>query len=492
MSLINKGTISAQFQTILNGLNLPNEQLTRLVTLLKTSINAGSPNSSLISHLQSLIATATDLEDVALLVLAADALSSDLTVSVSSLSELENNSNISPGSIFFVKSSLAGAPYIKKSDGTWVLIDPSLQPVELENAWAWGSNGQGRLGDDSTTSSSSPVSVVGGYTDWVEISAGQEHTAAVRANGTAWAWGRNTNGRLGDNSTTSRSSPVSVVGGFTDWVEISAGGTHTAAVRANGSAWAWGFDSSGQLGDNSFTAKSSPVSVVGGFTDWVQISAGGGAFDGHTAAVRANGTAWAWGLNSYGRLGDDSTTNRSSPVSVIGGFTDWVQISAGGTHTAAVRANGSAWAWGRNGYGRLGDNSTTDRSSPVSVVGGFTDWVQISAGAAHTAALRANGTAWAWGNNGNGRLGDDSAANRSSPVSVVGGFTDWVGISAGTAHTAAVRANGTAWAWGDNGRGRLGDNSTTSRSSPVSVVGGFTDWVQISAGNGHTAGVRTG
>jgi alpha-tubulin suppressor-like RCC1 family protein len=363
------------------------------------------------------------------------------------------------------------------------------------NLWAWGCNSSGRLGDNSTTSRRSPVSVVGGFTDWVQINSGWGHIAAVRADGSAWAWGDNNQGRLGDNSTAFRSSPVSVVGGYTDWVQISGGDGHTAAVRANGTAWCWGSNGQGQLGDDTSgfgTNKSSPVSVVGDYTNWVEISAGRH----HTAAVRANGSAWAWGENNNGRLGDNSTAFRSSPVSVVGGYTDWVQISAGEFHTAAVRANGTAWAWGNNGSGRLGDDSTTDRSSPVSVVGGFTDWVQISAGnnlfsSSHTAAVRANGTAWCWGFNGTGQLGDNSITSRLSPVSVVGGFTDWVQISANFSHTAALRANGTAWAWGNNGFGQLGDNSTTSRRSPVSVVGSFTDWVGISAGWNHTAGVRS-
>jgi alpha-tubulin suppressor-like RCC1 family protein len=126
------------------------------------------------------------------------------------------------------------------------------------------------------------------------------------------------------------------------------------------------------------------------------------------------------------------------------------------------------------------------------VVGGFTDWVQISACGAHSVAIRANGTAWAWGSNSSGQLGinESTLSSYSSPVSVVGGFTDWVQISAGQSHTAAVRANGTAWAWGDNGSGRLGDGTTTNRSSPVSVVPGFIDWAQISAGGSFTLGIR--
>ena len=297
------------------------------------------------------------------------------------------------------------------------------------------------------------------------------------------AWGANGTGQLGDNTTITRSSPVSVVGGFTDWVQVS-GSNRGLGIRANGSAWAWGCNLSGRLGDNTTTARSSPVSVVGGFTDWVQVAAGYV----HSLGVRANGTAWAWGGNTQGRLGDGTTTSKSSPVSVVGGFTDWILV-AGASHSLGIRANGSAWGWGFNQYGRLGDGTTTDRSSPVSVVGGFTDWVQVAAGFGHSIGLRANGSAWAWGANGSGQIGDGTTTSKSSPVSVVGGFTDWVQVS-GNSHSLGLRANGTAWAWGGNGNGELGDNTATSRLSPVSVIGGFTDWVQVSDGNGFSLGLR--
>jgi alpha-tubulin suppressor-like RCC1 family protein len=361
---------------------------------------------------------------------------------------------------------------------------------EIIPLWNWGNNLSGQLGDNTTTNRSSPVSIVGGFTDWVQVSCGLSNTVAIRANGTAWGWGRNNFGQLGDGSTTNRSSPVSVVGGFTDWVQLgSSGQYHRAGIRLNGTAWSWGRNGYGSLGDNTTTNRSSPVSVVGGFTDWVQVSCGLS----NTVAIRANGTAWGWGRNYWGNLGDNTTTNRSSPVSVVGGFTDWVQIAGGEQHTAAIRSNGTAWAWGQNYLGQLGNNTTTNRSSPVSVVGGFTDWVQVSCGSYHTVAIRANGTAWAWGSNNSGQVGDNTATSRSSPVSVVGGFTDWVQISASSrsAFAVAIRANGTAWAWGLGASGNLGDGSTTNRSSPVSVVGGFTDWVQISAGALNAAALRS-
>jgi alpha-tubulin suppressor-like RCC1 family protein len=361
----------------------------------------------------------------------------------------------------------------------WLTLDGRLlrQDTIFGDALSWGCNSSGQLGDRTVTNRSSPVSVVGGFNDWCQISAGDCHGLGLRSNGTAWAWGNNSSGRLGDNSTVNKSSPVSVVGGFTDWCQVSAGNTHNLGVRTNGTAWAWG-PNGGALGDNSTTDRSSPVSVVGGFTDWCQVSASSG----HSLGVRTNCTAWAWGSNGFVQLGDNTNTNRSSPVSVVGGFTDWCQVSAGSFHSLGVRTNGTAWAWGWNSSGRLGDNSSiTARSSPVSVVGGFTDWCQVSAGGGHSIGVRTNGTAWAWGGNNNGVLGTCNLTSRSSPVSVVGGFTDWCQVSAGASHNLGLRTNGTAWAWGYNGKGELGDNTTVAKSSPVQLVGGFTDWYQISA-----------
>jgi alpha-tubulin suppressor-like RCC1 family protein len=379
----------------------------------------------------------------------------------------------------------SGAATFEFYNGT-VWVDMA---TEKRVIWSWGNNYGGALGDNTTTMRNSPVSVVGGITNWTQITTGEAVTGAIRADGTAWAWGYNRFGRLGDNTTVNRSSPVSVVGGITNWVEILPG-EKTVARRADGTAWSWGRNNSGQLGDNTTVDKSSPVSVVGGITNWVQIS--GGPF--HTAGRRSDGTIWTWGVNYRGRLGDNTTVNRSSPVSVVGGITNWVDVSGKGS-TTAVRADGTAWCWGRNNRGQLGDNTTVSRSSPVSVVGGITNWTQIGNGYFSTTALRTNGTIWSWGRNSYGQLGDNTTVDKSSPVSVVGGITDWVQISVGNEHVAALRANGTIWTWGFNGgyvnTGALGDGTFQNRSSPVSVVGGFTDWVQISAGGSHTAALRS-
>ena len=326
--------------------------------------------------------------------------------------------------------------YYHSVSGVWInKLDSEIYNY-ANRLFLWGCNGQGRLGDYTTIDRSSPVSVAGGFTDWKQVSAGWCHSIGIRTNGTAWGWGDNGNGKLGDDTTINRSSPVSVVGGFTDWCQVGAGAAHSLGVKYDGTLWAWGCNVVGQLGDNTSTNRSSPVSVVGGFTDWCQVSAGG-----QSLGVRTNGTAWAWGCNVCGRLGDNTTIHRSSPISIVGGFTDWCQLSAGQEHSLGVRTNGTIWGWGDNGQGRLGDNTAIARSSPVSVVGGFTDWCQVSAGAYRSLGVRTNGTAWAWGRNQCGQLGDNTTISRSSPVLVVGGFTDWYRVSEGfaTKHNVGIR-----------------------------------------------------
>ncbi len=487
MTQINKSAIISQLTTDISSLTVGAEDNEALLLYLKTALNAGVSAENIVTELEARIGNASTSDSIITLVhlvKSLELITKDRSITVSDVDDLSVINDIGKGSIVFVENE--NETYILMSTGIW---EPLFRTVILgQNAYAWGSNGSGQLGDSTSADRSSPVSLVGGFTDWISANAGNSHSLGVRANGTLWAWGYNFRGQLGDDTSILRSSPVSVVGGFTDWISVSAGGGQSLGIRSNGTIWAWGINGSGQLGDNTTTSRSSPVSVVGGFTDWISASAGGS----HSLGVRANGTLWAWGSNGSGQLGDNTIANRLSPVSVVGGFADWISVSAGSVHSIGVRANGTLWAWGSNGSGRLGDGTDATRSSPVSVVGGFTDWVSASGGGLHSLGVRANGTLWAWGYNSSGQLGNNTLTDHSSPVSVVGGFTDWISASGGEYHNIALRANGTLWAWGSNGTGRLGDGTTTSRSSPVSVIGGFTDWISASAGYSHSLVIRSG
>ncbi|QIX62871.1 hypothetical protein HER32_17500 [Hymenobacter sp. BT18] len=266
--------------------------------------------------------------------------------------------------------------------------------------------------------------------------AGTNHTVAVRADGTLWAWGRNNFGQLGNNTTTDSAVPVQVGTGIT-WVSASAGLYHTVAVRADGTLWAWGYNFYGQLGNNTTSSSLVPVQVGTG-TTWVSAAAGG---DGHTVAVRADGTLWAWGRNNSGQLGNNSLTDSPVPVQV-GAGTTWVSAGANNLHTVAVQADGTLWAWGFNGTGQLGNNSTTNSRVPVQV-GAATTWGSAAAGDAHTVGEQSCGAVWAWGRNSSGQVGDGTNTQRNSPVLVYSPISLLTFTPASAAPGATVVVTGT-------------------------------------------------
>jgi alpha-tubulin suppressor-like RCC1 family protein len=251
--------------------------------------------------------------------------------------------------------------------------------------------------------------------------------------------------------------------------------------------WGCGDNGSGRIGDNSAVNKSIPVTVSGGGTNWKQVSSGGS----HTGAIKSDGTLWTWGYNSTGQLGNNSASARSSPGTVSGGGTTWSKISCGSSTTIAIKTDGTLWNWGRDGYGELGDNSVVNKSSPVTVAGGGTTWQQCAGGANFTAAIKLDGTLWTWGRNNYGQLGNNSASDRSSPGTVSGGGTTWKYVSICFGVSTAIKTDGTLWSWGSGQSGFLGNNSTIAKSSPVTTSGGGTNWKQVACGYTMVAAIKT-
>ena len=202
--------------------------------------------------------------------------------------------------------------------------------------------------------------------------------------GTLWTWGRNNYGQLGDNTATHRSSPVQTIAGGTNWKQVVGGYYHTVAIKTDGTLWTWGQNTTGQLGDNSITHRSSPIQTIAGGTNWKSVA--GGLH--HTAAIKTDGTLWLWGYNAYGQLGDNSITPKSSPVQTISGGTNWKSVAGGAFHTLAIKTDGTLWTWGFNYFVQLGDNTSTPKSSPVQTVAGGTNWQSVVGGYYHTAAIR--------------------------------------------------------------------------------------------------------
>jgi alpha-tubulin suppressor-like RCC1 family protein len=259
---------------------------------------------------------------------------------------------------------------------------------------------------------------------------------------------------------------------------VSAGFSHSCAITSAGALLCWGYNGSGQLGDDTTIDHSTPQNVLG-LSSGIAAVTGGGS---HTCAIDGAGGALCWGENGSGQLGDGSTTDRDTAVDVVGLGSGVTAIAAGTSHTCAITSGGGVKCWGSNASGQLGDGTTTNRTTPVQV-SGLTSVNTVAAGLYHTVANKSDGTAWSWGYNVYGQLGDGTTTNRSAPVQV-SSLTGITAIAAGGFHSVARKNDGSVWTWGSNSDGQLGDGTQTPRTSPVAST--FTNATAVSAGHSFT------
>lgn len=356
--------------------------------------------------------------------------------------------------------------------------------------WVWGLNSGGQLGDNTIASKSSPIQTTAGGTNWKQVGIGSGHAAAIKMDNTLWLWGENNYGQLGDNTLVPKSSPIQTIAGGTNWKQVVCGQRFAGAIKTNGQLWMWGMNSSGQLGNNAATNLSSPVQTVSGGIGWKQLAVG----QTYSAAIKTDGTLWLWGANASGQLGRNNTTAVSSPVQTVAGGTNWKQVSTKYTTTAAIKTDGTLWVWGANTLGVLGNGvDVTNRSSPIQTIASGTNWKQVSVGGDHMGAIKTDGTLWLWGRGTSGQLGNGVDSNHySSPIQTIAGGTNWKQISIGgtnVGHSAAIKTDGTLWAWGSSLNGQLGRNDRTSISSPAQTVASGTNWKLLDTYTNSTVAV---
>jgi alpha-tubulin suppressor-like RCC1 family protein len=287
--------------------------------------------------------------------------------------------------------------------------------------WSWGFNQNGQLGDNSLVDKNVPVKV-GTAKDWVFIAAGKSHSMAINKSGVMYGWGRNVNGQLGDNTKIDRLVPtrVATVTNGTPavtvtWVSVSAGATHTLARALDGSLWAWGGNAKSQLGNNATADLALPTRINVTNATWVSVAAGGT----HSLAIHSNGTLWAWGDNSSGQLGipTSNTAVTATTPTQVGTAANWSMITSGLAHSLALRTDGTLYGWGANSNGQVGNGSTVNVGAPTQIGAAIT-WLTIEAGLQHSVALQKDYTVWTWGRNTEGQLGNGTQTDVTAPAAL--------------------------------------------------------------------------
>jgi alpha-tubulin suppressor-like RCC1 family protein len=378
-----------------------------------------------------------------------------------------------------------GAPVFTGPVDTQIAIGRVLSPDTSTTLRAWGWNGLGQLGDNSTEQRNLAVPSFGS-TRAVAPAGGGYHSLSLRADGIVLASGWNGVGQLGDGTTRDRNT-LAPVPALDNVSYVAAGAHHSLAVR-DGRVYAWGWNGSGQLGDGTTVDRHTPVPVPG-LTGVVQVAAG--AY--HSLAMLNDGTIWAWGWNGVGQLGDGTTVDRQRPVQVPG-LRSATAISAGALHSVAIAASpewgfGGLWAWGWNAMGQSNPVSVgmTVIQSPYLIMPNRP--IAIAAGGYHNLAIGSDGALYTWGWNAMGQLGHGTRSVEM--YRRVAAIPDPVRISAGGGHSMVTDTSGRTWAWGWNAMGQLGDGTTTDRSTPV-LVPGIQGAVALSGGWYHSMGAVSG
>jgi len=407
--------------------------------------------------------------------------------------------------------------------------------------WLWGANSYGQLGRSDRVHRSTPIQTLLGGTDWSQVSCGCTHFAAVKTTGQLFSCGNNITAALGDSTVVNKSYPIQIIGADTTYSKVIATKYNSAAIKTDGTLWIWGQKgnylcaSSDRSGTGNFSipneicfqgtdwyhiyfANTSAVGIKtngdlytwGNYTadpelliqsdinantsvlvqtnyntpTWSQISSG---VYFHTG-IKSDGTLWTWGSNAIYQLGTSIIWAIHSPVQTLAGGSNWKMVSAGNYFAAAIKTDGTLWAWGYNGDGQLGDSTTTSNMSPKQTLAGGSNWTKLTCGDSFITAIKTDGTLWSWGSNSYGQLGDGTRTHRSSPIQI-GTNTNWKHVNGGDNHIVAIKTDGTLWAWGDNSFGQLGDSTTTSSSSPIQI-GTLANWKQINAGHHSSLAIQ--
>jgi alpha-tubulin suppressor-like RCC1 family protein len=337
---------------------------------------------------------------------------------------------------------------------------------------------------------SAATPAAGGARGGSQIACGRHHSLAIRSDGTLWVWGANDCGQLGLGAAHggAHSSPARV-GTAPNWAAVACGTIYSLGLRSDGTLWTLGLNGLGRLGKGYQTVRSSPLRV-GSATNWTAVACGP---DDHSVALRSDGSLWAWGANTYGQLGlGAADAGPHHAPTQVGTESAWVAVSCGAGTTFALRGDGSLWAWGSNGfYGDLGLGGAYDRHAPARV-GTADTWTAIAAGQDFSLATRSDGSLWSWGENDSGELGLGTSDDDAHPAPTrVGSQATWTEVACSSGFSLGRCADGSLWAWGLNGSGQLGLGDTALNPTVPTRVGTAADWTAVACGAAHTVALQS-
>lgn len=327
--------------------------------------------------------------------------------------------------------------------------------------YCWGSNFNGQLGGTTPTGAGKiekiPTKV--NNSNWFHVSAGEAHTCAIDDGNNLYCWGYNYFGQIGNNENgegAQEPMPVLVSASYNN---VSAGRNHTCALKSDNKLYCWGWNLNGQLGSNNNDNYDTPLNIQS-TSNWNNISAG----DLHTCGIDSNSKLFCWGENTKGQLGDSTNTLRNVPVQV--GTDMWIEISAGEEHTCGIKTNNYLFCWGGNSDGQLGDNQTNaDRNIPYQI---YNVAKSVTAGSKHTCSISTTGNLTCWGKNNFGQLGTGDTESKNNPFSISG--DSWTVVSAGNGFTCGIKENGALYCWGINEFGQIGINTVTGTYPAITQV----------------------
>jgi uncharacterized repeat protein (TIGR01451 family) len=333
------------------------------------------------------------------------------------------------------------------------------------SVWGWGKNDYGAMGNGSLYGVHTNPVPVNNLSSITAVSTGGTHSLALKSDGTVWSWGLNSLGETGGDGPSY--TDARVVNGLSNVTAVSAGSNHSMALKSDGTVWIWGGNDRGQLGLGTLDSDRHPTPViVPGLTGVNSISAG----TGFSVVVRNDGTVWTWGENLNGQLGVAGASTKSPAQ--VGGVSGVKAVSVSYNHVLALKTDGTVVGWGMNAFGQTGSTNFVNVNPAPAVVSGLSGVSAVAAGYGFSLALKTDGTVWGWGLNAIGQLGNGATgSNPQTAPTLVSAVSNATAIAAGNSHGVALLTNGTLRTWGENTNAQLGDGTTFNRLTPVEVTG---------------------